>query len=376
MTTYPRDVYLSWLAGAGLPAEHLTELLTHFPDVSAIHERLMQGDTEPFRAFLPGKTADQLRTAGRNRVMDKLAVLLERESIRAALPGEKEYPEVLLPLNDPPAVLFYRGNPDVFSLPSAAMIGSRSASWKGQAATEKIARELSENGIAVISGLAYGIDAAAHRGCLKGGSPTIAVLGCGLDQDYPAEHAALKREILENGGLILSEYAPGEKPLGWHFPIRNRIISGLAECLVVMEARIRSGSMTTVRHALDQGKDVFVYPGEPDNPKSEGNHLLLREGAIYFTSARDIMEDMRWLDKKKEVGHNSSCASGGSPSDGPMDAQEQKILDLLSGGERSFDELCEALALPAGQLMSSVTMMQIRGLIEAMPGKLYRIKLE
>ena len=372
MTAYPREVYLSWLAGAGLSPENLRELLSRFPDVAGIYDQVMRGQAGIYRTWMPEKTAGLLRAAGDPQLMDRTAGIMEKERIHAVLPGENAYPEVLLPLNDPPAILFYRGNEAALSGPSAAVIGSRSASWKGVSATEKIARELSENGIVIISGLAYGIDAAAHRGCLKGGSPTVAVLGCGLDQDYPVEHAALKQEILDKGGLILSEYAPGEKPLGWHFPVRNRIISGLADCLIVMEARIRSGSMTTVRHALDQGKDVFVYPGEPDNPKTEGNHLLLREGAIYFTSAADILEDMRWLDKKKEVGQNSGCA----PETVALDPEEKKVLHVLSRGEQSFDQICEEMNLPAGQLMSLLTMMQIKGWIEAMPGKLYRIKQE
>ena len=370
MTSFAQEVYLSWLAGAGIPAGHLRDLLAAFPDPAGIHAEFARGHAETYRAFLPGKTEDTLRQSAGMEHLEKLAGLLAKNRIQTVVQGEPGYPDVLLTLDDPPAILFYQGDLSLAGRASAAMIGSRSASWKGVAAAEKTARILSENGIVIISGLAYGIDAAAHRGCLKGKSPTIAVLGCGLDQDYPAENAALRREILEHGGLLLSEYAPGDKPLGWHFPVRNRIISGLADCLIVMEARIRSGSMTTVQHALAQGRDVFVYPGEPDNPKTEGNHLLLREGAIFFTSAEDIMEDMHWLDKKKEVRHNSDCAVPGVE----LSPAEKGVMDRLASGEQSFDQLCAVLNRPAGELMSLLTVMQIRGLIEAMPGKLYRIR--
>ena len=370
MSSYPREVYLSWLASAGIPAGYLRDLLASFPDPAGIHADIARGHTEPYRMLLPGKTADTLRQSTGTKCMEKWAVLLEKNRIHAVRQGDAGYPDVLLTLDDSPAILFYQGNLSLAGRTSAAMIGSRSASWKGVAAAEKTARSLSDNGITIISGLAYGIDAAAHRGCMKGKSPTIAVLGCGLDQDYPAGNASLKREILEQGGLLLSEYAPGDKPLGWHFPVRNRIISGLADCLIVMEARIRSGSMTTVQHALAQGRDVFVYPGEPDNPKAEGNHLLRREGAIFFTSAEDIMEDMHWLDKKKEVRHNSDCAVPGVE----LNPAEKGVMDQLASGEHSFDQLCAVLDRPAGELMSLLTVMQIRGLIEAMPGKLYRIR--
>ncbi len=374
MAEYTRDVYLAWLACAGLSPETLQNLLeASGGNGKALYDEAFRDCRTLFGVPIPERAGKALRNFGSAARLDGWARIMEDDGIQAMTMDDDIYPDALRPLEDAPPILFYLGDPGVIArMPSAAIIGSRSASWKALSATEKISAELSANGICVISGLAYGVDAAAHKGCLKGGSPTVAVMGCGLDQDYPAENGPLKRKILEQGGTILSEYAPGEKPLGWHFPVRNRIISGLSDCVIVMEARIRSGSMTTVQHALDQGKDIFVYPGEPDSPAAEGNRQLLREGAIFFTSAADIMEDMRWLDKKKEVRQNSGCGI----SRVPLSGDEKAVYDALQRGELSFDGLCGALDMNAGPLMSLLTMMQIKGLIEAMPGKIYRIKAE
>lgn len=376
MAGYRRDVYLCWLASAGLSPAALRNLLEAAGDgaepLASLLDAVSRGERAPGGAQLPDGALRLLRRNGAARMLDAWAQQTESYGIRAWTIGDADYPEALVQIPEPPAILFYSGT--ALSGPGrrAAIVGSRNAGWKGLKATEKIAAGLSEAGVSVISGLAYGIDAAAHRGCLKGGSPTIAVMGCGLDQDYPAENAGLKKEILDRGGLVISEYAPGEKPLGWHFPVRNRIISGLAGCVILMEARIRSGSMTTVQHALDQGRDVFVYPGEPDSLKSEGNHQLLREGAIYFTTAEDILEDMRWLDKKKEVRQNSDEVSRTSA----LTETERAILQLLRRGSMSLDELCEAMKAEAGPMMARLTMMQIAGLIEALPGKQYVAKEE
>ncbi len=368
---YSRDAYLAWIASAGLPPDQIRSLFDMYSDLSMLYESIQRGHTDSIRQLITQKNLDDLKKNGDKRFLDIWERKIKEYNIHTLTSEEASYPVMLKQISNSPAILFYQGRLSALEAPSAAMVGSRSASWKGLTAAEKIARDLSENGIVIISGLAYGIDAAAHKGCLQGGSPTVAVLGCGLDRDYPVEHISLKANILEKDGLLLSEYAPGEKPLGWHFPIRNRIISGLADCLIVMEAKIRSGSMTTVQHALDQGKDIFVYPGEPDNPKSEGNHQLLREGGIYFTSAEDILEDMRWLDKKKDVRQNSH----GSPLTERTDVPEETaVLQALSKGERSFEQLCEDLNRDAASLMISLTMMEIKGLIDAMPGKLYRIR--
>ena len=371
MTIYPRAVYLCWLSSAGLPLDTLQKLVQlDASQLSFLLECISHGDPIPAEIALNRKILSVLKKNGTESFLDQWEDLLDKHQIQICVPRDGIYPEKLLRIQDPPAMLFYKGKMLTESSPSAAIVGSRNASWKGLEAAEKIAAQLSKAGVSIVSGLAYGIDTAAHKGCLKGESPTAAVMGCGLDQDYPAENGPLKRKILEMGGVILSEFPPGEKPLGWHFPVRNRIISGLSGCVILMEARIRSGSMTTVQHALNQGRDVFVYPGDPESPKCEGNHQLLREGAIYFTKAEDILEDMGWLDKKKEVRQNSDCADHRDA----LSESERAILNLLQRGAMGLDELCEATGTPAGPMMAQLTMMQIAGLITTLPGKQYGIK--
>ena len=195
-------------------------------------------------------------------------------------------------------------------------------------------------------------------------------MGSGLDRPYPRDNLALRNRILEKGGLILSEYAPGESALGWHFPVRNRIITGLSRALILMEAKIRSGSMTSVNHALAQGKDVFVYPGDPASECFEGNHQLLREGGIYFTSARDILEDLHWLDNPSAVRQNSDCVQEYKPST----PEEDKLIRALKPGTMSFEQLIVCTGMNPSSLMSTLTVLQIRGIIEALPGKQYQLK--
>ncbi|MBQ9211866.1 MAG: DNA-processing protein DprA [Clostridia bacterium] len=372
METISRPLSLCWLSSAGLSPDQIRIWLENEPDPVQIYESFQRTRSIPAEMNCPEKIAQTLFANSQSAAMGRWERLLEQHGIQALCCLDPDYPAQLKDLPEAPAILFYQGNIQALRQASAAMVGSRSATYKGLEATRQIAERLSNAGIAIISGLAHGIDAAAHQGCLKGKSPTIAVLGCGLDQDYPAENASLRRQIMAQGGLTLSEYTPGEKPLGWHFPYRNRIISGLADCLILMEARIRSGSMTTVQHALNQGKDVFVYPGEPGNPKSEANHQLLREGAIYFTTAEDIMEDMGWLDKRQDVGQNiESPAPAPLP---PVSATEQQVLNQLEKGEQSFDQLCKALGMPAAMLNATLSMLQIQGLVEALPGKIYQRK--
>lgn len=365
---YSQSVCLAWLASSGLSPQEQERILDLVPEPGLLLDYWQKKDGFRSSVSLPERISQALTHNSDEYHLSFFDKKIRENRIQSLTYLDSDYPERLRPLQDAPAILFYQGVLSALSARTVAMIGSRNASYKGLESTRKIAEELSKNGISIISGLAYGVDSAAHKGCLMGGSPTVAVLGCGPDLDYPAENAGLKREILNRGGLVLSEYAPGEKPLGWHFPYRNRIISALGDCLAVMEARIRSGSMTTVQHALDQGKDVFVYPGEPGAASSDGNHQLLREGGLYFTSAFDLMEDMRWLDKNVIVEQNKACAP---KDDTSLDTTERMILLQLERGEQSFDQLCSELNLPASQLNAKLSILQIRGLVNSLPGKLF-----
>ncbi len=366
---FEKRTYDAWLASAEVPYDSLIPLLHEMKDSVHIHEVVNHPGSPVFR-MIPEQCRIRMNQAADDKQLSVLQSLMQEHGIQSMTIEEEEYPHQLREIPDPPGILFYQGNTECLRhRKTAAMVGSRAASYAGLKAAAKIAEELSSCGVTIISGLAYGIDAESHRGCLKGGSETIAVMGCGLDQTYPAQNTKLKKEILDKNGLVLSEYAPGIPAFGHHFPYRNRIISGLAGIVILMEAKIRSGSMTTIGHALRQGKEVYVYPGDPVSPLSEGNRLLLREGAHYFTCAGDILEDMHWLDKFPIIMQNSEC----SAKDRPDDPSQKAVLNALGKGELGFDELLQYTGMTPSSLMSTLTVMQIKKMIHPLPGKRYQI---
>ena len=211
--------------------------------------------------------------------------------IRSIRRRDAEFPRLLAAIHDPPPRLYARGAADVALLaePAVAIVGARACSAYGRSVTRSLARELAAAGLVVVSGMARGIDGEAHRGALEGGGRTVAVLGCGIDRDYPAAHAELARRIGEDG-LVVSEYEPGIEPAPWRFPARNRIIAGLCSATVVVEARERSGALITADFALEEGRDVLAVPGEITSALSAGTNALLKLGATPVTSAADVLE--------------------------------------------------------------------------------------
>ena len=368
---FEKRTYDAWLASAGLPYDSLIPLLHEMNGSFEVHEALVHDAGNPLFHLVPEKYLERMTGNRDDGHLASFQLLLQKHDIDSMTIEEENYPHCLREIPDPPGILFFQGNPECMGREkTAALIGSRNATYAGLRSARKIAAELSRNGVTVVSGLALGIDAESHRGCLEGGSPTIAVMGCGLDRTYPVQNSALRDKILEKGGLILSEYAPGEIPLGYHFPYRNRIISGLSSTVILMEARIRSGSLTTVGHALKQGKEVYAYPGDPVSPMSEGNRLLLREGAHYFTEAREILEDMNWLDNLPYIMQNSGC----SAKTVPENACEKAVFQALEKGELGFDELQQITGAAPQDLMSTLTVLQIRKMIDPLPGKKYRLR--
>lgn len=366
---YSEYVYDAWLASADIPPVRLQRILEEFPSAEGCYEAFMRKDPE-LTGIIPERIYSTLVQNADKERLRWYSRQIDLHGIRVIHQEDPGFPDSLRFIDDAPSFLFYQGNIGSLDYSSIAVVGSRAATYSGQKASEKLAEDLSRRGIAIISGLACGIDAAAHRGCMKGDSPTIAITGCGLDRVYPSDNIRLRDEILQKGGLILSEYAPGVKPSGWHFPVRNRLIAGLSLALVLMEAKIRSGSMTSVQHALDQGKDVFVYPGDPASDKYEGNHQLLREGGIYFTSAEDILEDLHLLDKKSALGQNTQCAAERTD----LSPEEKKVLSALEPGALGFEELLVRTGMDASALMGVITLLQIKGCVEALPGKNYQVK--
>ena len=298
--------YWLWLCSCpGLYRSEIAGLIGYFRNPKQLYE------AQPRELIRWKKLADAATTAWVNALInykDTTSVVEaeERLALRKLHFVSRQsplFPEKLKNLPDCPWGLFYRGRLPDPGKSAVAVIGARRCSNYGKQMAAVLGKALALDGYQVISGMAAGVDGTAQAACIDSGSSSFAVLGCGADVCYPAENGGLYDRLIEEGGVI-SEFAPMTPPLRHHFPMRNRLISGLSDAVIVVEARAQSGSLITADLALDQGKDVFVYPGEPGSPRSEGNHQLLREGAIYFTCAEDLLEDMGWLDRKEQLAQN------------------------------------------------------------------------
>lgn len=274
--------------------------------------------------------------------------------------NDSRYPAWLRMVPDPPPVLWVRGDPAVFEQPSVAIVGSRSASQYARQVARALAAELAEAGIVVTSGMARGVDGAAHEACMAAGGRTIAVLGTGVDIAYPREHAALAGQIAASG-LLLSELPPGTLPFKQHFPRRNRIISGLSRAVVVVEASEKSGSLITARCALEQGRDVMAVPGSVLHGRNRGAHALIKDGAMPVESAADILDTLGLAGRK-----TPPCAEPGSTA-GPLE-QALHRAGLLGA---DVETLARTLGCAAETLFAPLTALEIEGRAERLAGGRY-----
>jgi DNA processing protein len=280
-----------------------------------------------------------------------------RAGIAAITVADPAYPARLRMIADPPLVLWTRGTADTLRAPSVAIVGARAATPAGREMARWLATDLATEGVAVVSGLALGIDAAAHEGALSAGR-TVAVLGAGTDVIYPASHRDLAERVARCGALV-SEFVPGTAPHGHHFPLRNRIISGLALGVVVVEAAEHSGSLITARCALDQGRDVMACPGNPRSGRNRGAHGLLRDGARLVESARDVLDEIGW--------RRAESAPQGGRDDSPTAADP--VLSALPVGEPlTLEELAAIAAVPLQALLAHLTELELAGDVERVEG--------
>lgn len=269
--------------------------------------------------------------------------------------GRPGYPPLLAELHDPPARLHLRGgHRDVLTLPAVAIVGARSCSPYGAQVARELAGTLASAGVVVVSGLARGIDGEAHRGALAVGGLTVAVLGCGIDRDYPRAHAELARRIAD-GGLVVSEYPPGVEPSPWRFPARNRLIAGLARATVVVEARERSGALITADFALELGREVFAVPGEITSALSVGTNDLVRQGATPLLSADDVLGTL-------------GLQRAPPPVPDTVSADAQMVLARLSDGARTLDELTRATEVGTAQVAAALTELELAALVTGTEG--------
>jgi len=273
--------------------------------------------------------------------------------------GDADYPQALLQTADPPLLLYLIGRAELLQAPSIAIVGSRNPTAQGKDNARAFAAELSRAGFTVISGLALGIDGAAHEGGLRGPGSTIAVVGTGLDQVYPRRHQALAQRIVAEGGLFVSEYALGMPPLPANFPLRNRIIAGLAQGTLVVEAALQSGSLITARMASEAGREVFAIPGSIHNPLTRGCHALLKQGAKLVESAADVLEELR---------------PGSVPATAAVDEPRCRdpLLQALGHDPVTLDALVARTGWPAHELSARLLELERDGQVARLPGQLFQ----
>lgn len=297
---------------------------------------------------------------------------LGRAGIRVIVPGDGLYPPLLASIYDPPAVLFARGKVPEADRPYVAVVGSRRASGYGVFVAMTLGKELARHGIAVVSGAAYGVDGKAHQGCLRSGGYTVAVLGCGVDRVYPPGHASLLRQVAEQG-CVLSEFPPGTKPLPWHFPYRNRIIAGLSHAVVVVEASRKSGALITAEIALEEGREVMAVPGPIGNPLSLGTNGLIQKGAKLVMEIGDICEELPWdvLSMLNPGLRGEKAPPRADDGEDALSEVETACLELLRGGPCSLDWLAAKTGQPAGELLSCLSSLTLRGLVGEEAGGRY-----
>ncbi|MEJ0099727.1 MAG: DNA-processing protein DprA [Pseudomonadota bacterium] len=285
--------------------------------------------------------------------------------------NELDYPAQLAALADPPPVLYVLGDASLLQEPQIAVIGSRQPTAAGRSLAARMAGDLATAGLVITSGLARGIDAAAHEAALAAGGKTIAVCGTGLDICYPAQHRALFERIAREG-LLVSEFPPGTPPRAAHFPQRNRVISGLSRGVVVVEAAADSGSLITARHALAQGREVFAVPGSPLNPLAAGCLELLRQGATLVRGAADVLPEIAVKIEGNVHAHQQlGLPIAGAGGSSRLDKDYEMLLDALGFEPSTVDDLVERTGLGPGSIASMLLILELEGRVEARPGALY-----
>lgn len=285
---------------------------------------------------------------------------MQKKEIRVTAFFDNDYPQVLKEIPYYPPFLFYRGNYKREDAEAIGVVGSRKASLKGLQLTETLIKDLSQMPITIVSGLAAGIDAMAHKTAIESGLRTIAVLGSGIDVVYPAENRGLYEKIGESG-VIFSEYLPKTPPLAHHFPKRNRIISGLSKAIVVVEAGERSGSLITARYAMEHNKELFVFPRTPLDKNSEGNNNLIKIGAKIITRAEDILKDV----------FNGVTIEKVTKKEVKLSAEEEQVLSHISEEPVNIETLCFLLDIGPSTLANFLLILEMKGLVKELPGKFY-----
>lgn len=344
----------------GIGPVRMRKLLERFGNAEAAWHATL-GDL--MAVGLEAKVSEAVVQARRTVNLDREMERLDSAGVRALTWADLDYPERLREVDDSPPVLYVLGDFAPSDSWAVGVVGTRRTTSYGREVTARLAAELAEGGVTVVSGLARGIDTEAHRSSLDAGGRTIAVLGSGLDVLYPQENRGLVQRIVTEGrGAVVSEYALGTQPDAINFPPRNRIISGLSLGVLVVEAGERSGALITVKFALEQGRDVFAVPGPITSRMSDGPNNLLKQGAKCVTSARDILEE---LNMQMVTEHVEAVRSL------PADPTERMLLEYLQENTQHIDDLTNRSGLPASTVSAVLTMMELKGMVRHIGGMQY-----
>ena len=361
------DPLYGWLALAltpGIGPVSRRRLLDHFGSVEA----LFRAEPGTLSAVAGDARAHALTRPDtqREQHIERALAWAQAPNHHLLTPSDPRYPQALLQIADPPAVLFVAGRPEMLSRPMLAVVGSRNATADGAANARAFAHSISQAGWTVVSGMALGIDAAAHDGALLGGCGTVAVLGTGVDVIYPSRHRPLAARIIEDGALV-SEFALGTAPVAGLFPRRNRLIAGLVRGVLVVEAALKSGSLITAQLAADFGRDVFAIPGSIHSPVSRGCHALIRQGAQLVESAQDILSQYPSQDPPPPTSpaQPGRSAGAGSPTAAPPDDPAlARTLTAIGHAPILPDLLADHLGLAPGEVGAHLVMLELAGLLE------------
>ena len=354
------EAWMTLALAPGLSADNFRKLLVAFGGP----QQILGASRKALANVVPDAAAAAALAPVPRELMQGVGAWLDDPLNRVLTYADSVYPQGLLQMPDPPPVQYVKGRVDLLNGRALAIVGSRSATRQGIEHAESFAHVLADAGLTIVSGLAAGIDAAAHRGGLQGKASTVAVVGTGLDSVYPARNRDLAHEVAAKGCLI-SEFPLGTPPLKENFPRRNRVIAGLARGCLVVEAAVSSGSLITARLANEQGKDVFAIPGSIHSPLSKGCHALIKQGAKLVETAQDILE---------ELGMVRTAVAAARPAP-PADVDDP-LLDALGYDACDIDTLAERSGAPAGEVAARLTELEIEGIVEALPGDATSARVE
>jgi len=349
-------------------AVHAKTLASHFGTAAAIF-KASAAQLGKIEGIGPARAA-ALKSFNNFDSAEKEIDFIEKYNITPLYINDPDYPQRLIHCYDPPTLLFYRGQANLNASHILAIIGTRYCTDYGRHITEKLVQELAGMDILVVSGLAYGIDALAHRAALKYALPTVGVLGHGLDTMYPAQHTSLAKEMIQQEGGLLTGFGSNTKPDKHNFPARNRIVAGMSDAIIVVETDVKGGSMITAEIANSYNKDVFAFPGKATDTKSAGcNYLIKNNKAMLLTSAQDIIDTLGWTDHRPTL-----PATPQRNLFTNLNEEEKKVAGILQEkGPVHIDELNMHSGLSSSTVAAAILNMELEGMIQSLPGKRYQL---